>query len=100
MATVEADLPALEVSEVSHLGWVVRANPELKVVSSVAILARECEVEDLRTSRCVTGMSRLTLMVLGIRCRKELTLLLRNVARVVSIVVNVTVSPLRGIVCT
>ena len=34
------------------------------------------------------------------RCRKELTLLLRYVALVVSIVVSVIVSPLRETVCT
>jgi hypothetical protein len=38
---VEAALPARESSEVSHLGCCVSASPVLKVVSSVAMMAKE-----------------------------------------------------------
>src|SRR5437588_1897624 len=39
MTTVEADLPLLAVSDMSHRGCSVRASPVLKVVSSVTIVA-------------------------------------------------------------
>src|SRR5437868_3219261 len=44
MTTVEAALLARETSEVSHLGCCVSARPVLKVVSSVAMVAKEWEV--------------------------------------------------------
>lgn len=58
MTTVEAVLPALTVSLVSHLGCVVRANPGLKVVSSAVIMFREWEVGMPCTNICVTGVSK------------------------------------------
>jgi len=58
ITTVEAVLPALASSVVSHLGWLVRDSPELKVVSSLAISARDFEVGILCTKMCDTGVSR------------------------------------------
>jgi len=56
--TVEVVLPALASSVVSHLGWLVRDNPVLKVVSSLAITARDFEVGIPCTKTCDTGVSR------------------------------------------
>ena len=58
MTMVGAVLPAREVSVVSHLGWAVKANPKLKVVSSVAIAASEYEVGILCTRKWDTGESK------------------------------------------
>ena len=58
ITTVEAVLPALVSSVVSHLGWPVRDNLMLKVVSSVAISASEFEVGIPCTKTCDTGVSR------------------------------------------
>ena len=58
MTIVEAALPALDLSVVSHLGCPIRASPVLKVVSSVAIVSRELEVESLCTKSCVIGVSK------------------------------------------
>jgi len=55
---VEAALPTLDSSVVSHLGCPVRASPVLKVVSSVAIASRELEVGSPCTKSCVTGVSK------------------------------------------
>ena len=53
--TVEAALPAVASSVVSHLGWLVRDNLVLKVVSSLAISARDLEFGIPCTKTCDTG---------------------------------------------
>jgi len=58
ITTVEAVLQALASSVVSNLGWLVRDNPVLKVVSSLAILARDFEVGIPCTKMCDSGVSR------------------------------------------
>lgn len=83
-----------------HLGCVVRARPELKVVTAITITARELEVGTPWTNNSVIGESRCTLMVPGMRSRKVLTLLLSVVALTVAIVVSVTVFPLMVTVWT
>jgi len=58
ITTVEADLPALGLSVVSHLGCSVSYSPVLKVVSSVVIWAKVFEVGIPCTKMCDTGVSR------------------------------------------
>jgi len=55
IATVEAAFPPLASSVVSHLGWLVRDNQVLKVVSSLAISASDFEVGIPCTKTCDTG---------------------------------------------
>jgi len=55
---IEAALPILDSSVVSHLGCSVRASSVLKVVSSVAIASRKLEVGSPCTKSCVTGVSK------------------------------------------
>ena len=55
---VEAALPILDSSVVSHLGCPVRACPVLTVVSSVAIASRELEVGSPCTKSYVTRVSK------------------------------------------
>jgi len=102
ITTVEADFPALASSVVSHLGWPVRDNPVLKVVSSVAISTRDFEVGMPCTRISDTGVSKRTLTVPGIRWRDDPTLLLSEVALIDSIAVRlgVTVFPQMETVCT
>ena len=100
ITTVEADFPMRDSSVVSHMGCPARANPEWKVVNSVAISSIEYEVGIPCTRRCVTGVSSWTLTVPGMKWRKEPTLLLSTVAFVDSIVVRVTVSPFTVTICT
>ena len=100
MTTVEAALLARETSEVSHLGCCVSARPVLKVVSSVAMVAKEWEVGMPCTRSWVAGESRWTVVVPGIRWRKADTLLLSEVALTESMVVRVTLPPSKETVCT
>src|SRR5437588_7867812 len=100
MTTVEAALLAWESSEVSHLGCCVSARPVLKVVSSVAMVAREWEVGMPWTRSWLAGESRWTVVVPGIKWRKADTLLLSEVALTESIVVRVTLPPSKETVCT
>jgi len=58
MTMVEAALPALDSSVVSHLGCPVRASPVPKVVSLVAIAFRELQVGSSCTKSCITGVSK------------------------------------------
>src|SRR5207253_9190557 len=100
MTTVEAALLARETSEVSHLGCCMSARPVLKVVSSVAMVAKEWEVGMPCTRSWVAGESRWTVVVPGIRWRKADTLLLSEVALTESMVVRVTLPPSKETVCT
>src|SRR5207253_9715336 len=100
MTTVEAALQARESSEVSHLGCCMSARPVLKVVSSVAMVAKEWEVGMPCTRSWVAGESRWTVVVPGIRWRKADTLLLSEVALTESMVVRVTLPPSKETVCT
>src|SRR5205807_10359956 len=100
MTTVEADLLARESSEVSHLGCCVSARPVLKVVSSVAMVAKEWEVGMPWTRSWLAGESSWTVVVPGIKWRKADTLLLSEVALTESMVVRVTLPPSKETVCT
>jgi len=58
LTSVEAALPTLDSSVVSHLGCPIRASPVLKVVSLVAIVSREPDVGSPCPNSCVTGLSK------------------------------------------
>ena len=72
--TVVMLLEARRSSGVSQRGGRESARPVLKVASSCPMSGRERSVETPCTRICTVGKSRQTVVVPGMRCRKEETL--------------------------
>jgi len=89
--TLEADLPPIVLSVVSHLGCSVSDSQVLKIVSLVGTLARLFELGILCTKMCNMVVPRCILIVLGIMWRNVPTSLLSEVALTDSMVIMVKV---------
>ena len=87
--TVEIRLEARQLPGVSQRGGRESARPVLKVVISWAISGRERSVRRPCTKTCTVGKSKRTVVVPGMRCKKEETLLLSKAAFTVSMVISV-----------
>jgi len=85
-------------SVVSHLDWPMMASTVLKVVHLGTIVSNQHNVGRPCTRSCVTGVSKWTLIVLGIWWRNVLTLLLSEVALIDSMLVIVIVFSFSGTV--
>jgi hypothetical protein len=88
MTIVEAFSLAHLSSYVSHLVCCARASPVLQVVSSLPMSARAYDVETPCTGSCSEGQRRWNIVTPGIRWRKWEISLLREVAFILSMVVN------------
>ena len=88
--TLEMRLEVRRSSGVSQRGGRESARPVLKVVSSWAMSGRERSVGRPCTKISTVGKSKRTVVVPGMRCRKEETLLLSEAAFTVSMVISVT----------
>ena len=88
--TVEIRLDAHGSSGKSQRGGWESARPVLKVVSSCAISGRGRSVGMPCTKICTVGKFGRLVVVLGMRCRKEETLLLSEAAFTVSMVISVS----------
>ena len=87
--TVEMRLGARRSSGSSQRGGRESARPVLKVVSSYAMSGRGRSVGMPCTRICTVGNSKRTVVVPGMRCRKEETLLLSEASFTVSMVMSV-----------
>ena len=87
--TVEMRLDARRSSGRSQRGGRESARPVLKMVSSCAMSGRGQSVGMPCTKICIVGKSKRTVVVPGMRCRKEETLLLSEAALTVSMVICV-----------
>ena len=87
--TVEMRLDARRSSGSSYRGGRESARPVLKVVSSCVMSGRGRSVGMPCTRICTVGKSKQTVVVPGMKCRKEETLLLSEAAFTVSMVMSV-----------